>query len=673
MCGIAGFCSFQKDFTRERKWQEQRVREMGKTICHRGPDDFQILLKEHIAFAHTRLAVIDPEHGRQPMTKKNENYTYSMVYNGEIYNTGELRQKLMDKGMKFHTATDTEVVLSAYIYYGREMVDQLNGIYSFVIWDERQQSIFFCRDRLGVKPLFYMLQGDTFYFASEMKAFFALEEITPAITATGLCELFAVGPARVPGCGVYEGVYEVLPGHCGCFSESGMQQWKYWEPKAVPIEESYDEAVEKIKNLLIDSIERQLVSDVPICTLLSGGLDSSVVSAVAAGYLAGKGKILDTYSFDYTDNDKNFTSSDFQPEQDRPYVEEMVRSINSHHTYLECEYSQLYDSLYEAVYAKDLPGMTDVDASLLFFAGKIKDKHTVCLSGECADEIFGGYPWFRHKDSFFVDRFPWSRDLEFRMAVLNPEVRELLPMEKYINAQYEKSLLGISLLPEEMVNRREIFQWNRDVMEPLLEQELQTQKGLSGNKTPEQVYVYGENKKKQMGKFEKEMAMIQRREREISALNLQWFMTTLLERKDRMTMAKGLEVRVPFADHRLVSYLYALPWSYKYEGKRVKALLKDAMAEYLPSAVLNRKKCPYPKTYDPKFEALLKRDLEKVLENKNAPILQLVNKNYLQNLMKTTSDYGKPWFGQLMATPQMYGYLLQMNAWLENYKVDVKL
>ena len=642
MCGIAGYVSFQKDFTKEKKLHELQVTTMGETLRHRGPDDFGSYVGNHVAFAHTRLAVMDPERGRQPMIKKIEGWDYVIVYNGEVYNAGELREKLKEKGYTFATTSDTEVVLQSYLAFGEKMVEKLNGIYSFVIWNERLRNVFFCRDRLGVKPLFYTLQNGTLFFGSEMKALFAYPAIRPRVNRYGLCELFGIGPARVPGCGVYEGIYEVLPAHCGTFSEGGLRQWKYWEPKAAEVTDTYEEAVEHVRELLTDSIVRQLTSDVPICTLLSGGLDSSVVSAVAAEHLRENGRILDTYSFDYTDNNANFRASSFQPEQDRPYVEEMVQAIGSRHQYLECAYETLYDCLYEAVNAKDLPGMTDVDASLLYFAGKIKEKHTVCLSGECADEIFGGYPWFRAPESFSINRFPWSRDLEFRMQVLSPELKELLPMEEYVQAQYERSLEKMSLLPQEAkIGQTELFSCNRLQM-----------------------------LKEEPGRY---AAMLKRRQRELSHLNLNWFMETLLERKDRMTMARGLEVRVPFADHRLVEYLYQLPWEYKYHNQQVKSLLKDAMKSYLPDSVVNRKKCPYPKTYDPKFEERLKQELSAILDRTSAPINGLINKEYIRQLMQKPSDYGKPWFGQLMAVPQMYAYLIQTNYWLEYYRVDLRL
>lgn len=641
MCGIAGYVSYENDFIKQRDIHENRVRNMGKTLQHRGPDDFGTYIGKHVAFSHTRLAVMDPEKGKQPMKKKVNGKEFVIVYNGEIYNAGELRTDLVKRGYVFSTTSDTEVVLNGYIAYGKELVDKLNGIYSFVIWNEKERTAFFCRDRLGVKPLFYTFQNGTFYFASEIKALFAGKAVEPVINGYGLCELFGIGPARVPGCGVFEKIYEILPGHCGSFSESGFVQHQYWKPKAVTVTDSYLEAVEYVREILTDAIERQMVSDVPICTLLSGGLDSSVVSAVAAKYQAKKGVVLDTYSFDYIDNQKNFKASGFQPEQDRPYVEKMVKAIGSNHTFLECAYEDLYDSLFEAVDAKDLPGMTDVDASLLYFAGKIKENHTVCLSGECADEIFGGYPWFRAEESFTINRFPWSRDLEFRKEVLHVQLQENLPLEEYVQAQYDRSLRDTSLLPEEAkVEQSALFSMEQSEFAKLNDRQWKR--------------------------------MLERRERELSHLNINWFMATLLERKDRMTMAKGLEVRVPFADHRLVEYLYQMPWSYKYYDQQVKSLLKDAMGDYLPNEVRYRKKCPYPKTYDPKFEKLLKDNLKKVLADSCAPIRKLVNCEYLDKLMQTTSDYGKPWFGQLMATPQMYAYLLQMNYWLEKYQVKVR-
>ena len=608
---------------------------------HRGPDDFDLYIGSHFAGAHCRLAVMDPARGQQPMKRTIGGKEYVIVYNGEVYNANEERAQLKKKGYVFETTSDTEVVLLSYIAYGETMVEHLNGIYSFVIWNEAQRCAFFCRDRLGVKPLFYAWRDNQWIFGSEIKALLEHPKVEPEVNRYGLCELFGIGPARVPGCGVFEGIYEILPGHCGTVSEGGMCQRPYWQLQAVEVKASYEEAVEQVQALLKDSIQRQMQSDVPLCTLLSGGLDSSVVSAVAARYRQERGRQLDTYSFDFVNNDENFSASSFQPEQDRQYVEQMVAAIGSNHTYLECDVSQLYDCLFRAVDAKDLPGMTDVDASLLYFSGQIKQQHTVCLSGECADEIFGGYPWFRAAESFSQKGFPWTREFSLRKQVLNPTVRKQIPLEEYVNCQYQRSVGMTPYLEGQEADSMEPY-WNMT-----------------------------ETERQALSEQEK-MRYVRRREREISYLNIQCFMATLLERKDRMTMANGLEVRVPFADHRLVGYLYQLPWEYKYHNQQVKSLLKDSFENWLPDSVVHRKKCPYPKTYDPKFEAMLKRQLELVLNTAKEPIRELVDVEALSKMLKEPSDYGAPWFGQLMARPQMYAYLLQINYWIKTYHVHIK-
>ena len=614
MCGISGFCNFSENLLEKREENIRIAEKMGRRLLHRGPDDFGAYVGEHIAFSHARLAVVDVERGKQPMVRRRAGYEYAIVYNGELYNTKELREGLEKEGFFFETTSDTEVLLAAYMVYGRQMIELLNGIYAFAIWDGYEKCVFLGRDRFGVKPLFYTIKNGKFIFASEIKGVLEYPEVTPKLNEYGICEIFGLGPARSPGCGVYQDIYEVPPGYMAYIDYSGCKISRYFQLEPGYISERYEDAVEHTREILFDAIERQMVSDVPICTLLSGGLDSSVVSAIAARHLKKQGRILDTYSFDYQDNSKNFKASSFQPEEDRPYVEQMVENIGSKHRYLECDNEDLLEGLYEAVRAKDLPGMADVDASLLRFARKIKEKHTVCLSGECADEIFGGYPWFRDAQVYENPVFPWSKNLELRKEVLNPEILKIAPIEDYVHCQYEKTMRKVP---------------------------------LTGEETP-----------------------IQKRQKEISYLNTAWFMTTLLDRKDRMTMASGLEVRVPFADHRLISYLYKVPWEYKYRNGVVKGLLKDVAAEVLPASVLNRKKCPYPKTYDPKYEMALKTELKRLLEKEEEPIGWLLNKNVIFDMLKQPSDYGRPWFGQLMAAPQMYAYFIQINYWLKEYKIS---
>lgn len=645
MCGIAGFCDFNRNLLMDAEENRALAAAMGQRLLHRGPDDAGTVVEEHIAFAHTRLAVIDPEHGRQPMKKHWDGVDYVIVYNGELYNTEELKTELCAAGFSFETSSDTEVLLTAYIAYGKRCVEKLNGIFSFAIWNSREKSVFLARDRAGVKPFFYMEKDGRFLFGSEIKALFAYPGVTPVLGRYGLCEIFGLGPARSPGCGVFEGIHEIPPAHCAMIDYSGRKLWRYWDMEAREHTENYEETVDHVRFLLFDAIRRQLVSDVPICTLLSGGLDSSIVSAVAAEYLKERGKQLDTYSFDYVDNDINFRASKFQPAQDRPFVDKMAAHIGSHHHYLTCNYEELYEQLFSAVRAKDLPGMADVDSSMLFFAGKIKEHHTVCLSGECADEIFGGYPWFRDEEALGTPLFPWSKNLQLRQMVLRPEIAGKLFLEEYVMAQYEKTMQRTKALREE--------------------------RQACGNAAVTSGSYW--EKLKHTGITGLDAASARMRRRQMSRLNMDWFMETLLERKDRMTMANGLEVRVPFADHRLMEYVYNIPWEYKCKDGRVKSLLLDAAKEILPREIIERKKCPYPKTYDPKYENLLKKKLTEIISDSSEPLNGLLNTRVLKQMLASPSDYGSPWFGQLMAQPQMFAYFIEINYWLKEYRIKVQI
>ncbi len=386
MCGIAGFCSFKENYSKESaKWQET-LANMKNSIKHRGPDEDGFMLEEHAGFAHARLSIIDLANGKQPMTRKIGNRSYTIIYNGELYNTSELREDLEIKGWRFKTTSDTEVILVGIIEYGNEFVKELNGIFAFAIWDSYQETLSIFRDRLGIKPLFYTNTGNALIFGSELKVLFEYPGIRPIIDKEGLCEVFGIGPARTYGKGVFKGCKEVLPGYYNVYNRDGMKEYQYWKLVSRPHTDSYEETVEKTSILLKDSIIRQMISDIPICTFLSGGVDSSIVTAVCASELAKRGEQLNTFSFDFAGNDQYFKANDFQPSRDRPYVDLMVKHFNTKHTYLECDNFKLADALYKAVDAKDLPGMADVDSSLLYFCSEVKKFNKVTLTGECADE-----------------------------------------------------------------------------------------------------------------------------------------------------------------------------------------------------------------------------------------------------------------------------------------------
>ncbi len=611
MCGIAGFCDFDNDFMREReKWTDVLI-DMRTSISHRGHDQTGEYLDRSAGLSHTRLSIRDISGGRQPMIRSVAGNEYAIVYNGEIYNTDELEPELRRRGYNFETTCDTEVILYAYIEYGLRCAEMLNGIFSFAIWDAGRRRLVLCRDRLGVKPLFYSIKERLLVFGSEIKALFRHPAIKPIIDEDSMREIFAIGPARTPGCGVFRGINELLPGHIAVFSDDGISEHAFWELSAKPHSDTLEETVEHVGFLVRDAIRRQMVSDVPVCSFLSGGLDSSIITAVAAEYMRKHGAALDTFSFDFSENDEFFKSNSFQPTRDKPFVDMLVKSLPVRHTYLECTDEELADCLYGAVDARDLPGMTDVDASLLFFCGLVKKQNKVALTGECADEIFGGYPWFYRPGLFDADGFPWSHDIEARTVLLREKTVSSLGLYEYARKRYIDALDAV----------------------PRLE---------------------GENCE-------------EARRREIGCLNMRWFMQTLLDRMDRCSMAYGLEVRVPFADHRIVEYLYNVPWSMKYRDGTEKALLRDACRGLLPDEVLWRKKSPYPKTYNPEYERILSRRLRDILSDKNAPINEFLDREKAEMFLSSPKDYGRPWFGQLMAGPQMAAYLLQINYWLIKY------
>lgn len=613
MCGIAGFCDYKRNFTADAlKWHGVLV-SMRESIAHRGSDQTGEYLDEKVGLSHTRLSIRDISGGRQPMVRETENGDAAIVYNGEIYNADELRRELEAAGHEFYTTCDTEVILCAYLEYGRDFVRLLNGIFAFAIWDGRDESLIMYRDRLGVKPLFYSVSGGTLVFGSEIKALFCHPAVRPEADEDSFREIFGIGPARTPGNGVFKGVNEVQPGCIAVFTRDGLCERPYWSLVPREHKESYEDTAAHVGYLVRDSIRRQMVSDVPVCSFLSGGLDSSIVTAVASQFLGERGGRLNTFSFDFSGNDKYFTPNSFQPTRDRPFVDRMLEEYNLNHTYLECDERELAELLPLSMEAHDLPCMTDVDASLMYFCSIVKQHNKVTLTGECADEIFGGYPWFYREELLNTDGFPWSPDMAARTVLLRDDIVNALDLKGYAREQYKKTIEAV----------------------PHLEGEDPTEY----------------------------------RRREVSYLNLRWFMQTLLNRMDRASMSCSLEARVPFADHRIVEYLYSVPWSMKYREGCEKALLRDACVGLLPDELLYRKKSPYPKTYNPEYEELLKGQLRGILNDKNAPVNRFLDREKTERFLSSPKDYGKPWFGQLMAAPQMMAYMIQVNDWMIKYNI----
>jgi asparagine synthase (glutamine-hydrolysing) len=613
MCGITGWIHYKRNLSN----QENIVGEMAEKLSKRGPDETNTWVSPHAAFGHKRLIVVDPEGGRQPMSITHQGHAYTICYNGELYNTEDLRAVLKGKGYAFNGHSDTEVLLTSYIEWREECVNHLNGIFAFSIWDSQKEHVFIGRDRMGVKPLFYFEKDGGFLFGSEIKALLAHPDVKPEVTHGGLSEVLGLGPSRTPGEGVFKGVKELRPAHAMTFSKGGLKIWRYWNVKSEKHEDSFKDTVSNVRFLLSDAIKRQLVSDVPLCSFLSGGVDSSAITAIAANTYRDEGKgRLHTYSIDYEENDQYFTKSDFQPNSDAPWIEKMSSEFNTIHHRCVISQQELKDYLIEAVHVKDLPGMADVDSSLLWFCKEIKNEFTVGLSGECADEIFGGYPWFHREDDFNRRGFPWMRSVAERQGLLKDDWKKKLNLQEYVLAQYDNTVAETPLLD-------------------------------------------GENE-------------IETKRRQLFYLNLIWFMTTLLDRKDRMSMGASLEVRVPFADHRLVEYVWNIPWEMKMHENREKGILRKALEGILPDEVLYRKKSPYPKTHHPVYTNLVSGWLEEILADRSSILYELFNEQKLKEIVKTGgSAFKVPWYGQLMSGPQLLAHLGQIHVWFNDYNIQI--
>ncbi len=597
MCGFVGVMNLKEDLISKKNI----LISMNDTLKKRGPDECGYYVDKNILLAHRRLIVIDPDGGKQPMTFYYNSNKYVIAYNGQIYNAEELRNDLKSHGFDFESHSDTEVLLKAYVLYKEDVVNKLNGIFAFAIWNEKDKSLFLARDHFGVKPLYYTYINNSLVFASEVKAILKFPNVKPELDEQGICEMFGIGPAHTNGITAFKNIFELKPANFMLVTDDGIHIKRYWKLKSKFHTDNFEQTCEKVQYLLEDAIKRQLVSDVPLCTFLSGGLDSSIITLYASEYCKENDlPPLSTYSVDYIDNDKNFQKTDFQPNSDNYYIDLMQSKLNTNHHVVMLDTPELAKALEDAMIARDFPGMADVDSSMLLFCKNVKNDATVTLTGECADEIFGGYPWFFREDALNSGTFPWSIAISERQQLLNPEIAKKVNLKEYIDYRYNESLEDVEILDTDTAETKE--------------------------------------------------------KRKISHLTLNWFMQTLLDRSDRMGMYNGFEIRVPFCDYRLAEYVWNIPWEMKALKGREKGLLRYIMKDKLPAEIVDRKKSPYPKTWNPTYLKAVKEMLSKIMEDKNAPINNLLNREYIMQILETDGKaFTRPWFGQLMTRASAYG------------------
>jgi asparagine synthase (glutamine-hydrolysing) len=615
VCGIVGWVSYQRDLRHE----GAVLRAMTATMSLRGPDAEGIWLSLHAGLGHRRLAVIDLSTGAQPMTVERDGEVVAVVtYSGEIYNYRELRAELRGLGHEFRTTSDTEVLLHAYLQWGASFVEHLNGMYAFGLWDPREQALLLVRDRMGIKPLYYRPMPDGVVFASEIKGLLAHPQVPALVDSDGLRELLAF--VKTPGHGIYRDLREVRPGEVVRVDESGLRTRLYWTLSAREHTDDVPATVRTVRELLDDIVERQLIADVPLCVLLSGGLDSSAITALAARALhaAGAGPVR-SFAVDFVGQAEHFRSDFMRDTPDTPFVHDVAKHVGADHTDIVLDSPGLMDPLHRSgvLIATDLPSaMGDMYTSLYLLFRAIRERSTVALSGESADEVFGGYRWFHEPDAIAADTFPWMAALRAHepdhqdpgVSLLAPEVADKLDLTGYRDAAYRQALAEVEHLPGE---------------------------------SPQE-----------------------HRMREVSYLHLTRFVQILLDRKDRMSMAHGLEVRVPYCDHRLVEYVYNAPWRLKTFDGREKSLLRAATADVLPASVVARRKSPYPSTQDPAYERMLRERMRALLSDPDAPLRPLLDDARAWAL--TQGEYEGSGFSAARRGMEL---ALALNEWLTRYPV----
>jgi asparagine synthase (glutamine-hydrolysing) len=560
------------------------LEEMTGTMSCRGPDADGTWFAEHAALGHRRLSVIDLAGGAQPMVADTPDGAVAIVYSGEVYNFTELRDELRARGASFRTESDTEVVLRGYLEWGEAVVDRLNGMYGFAIWDSRDDKLVMIRDRMGIKPFYFYPTGDGVLFGSEPKAILANPLAGHAVGLDGLRSIFTF--SKTPGQAVWEGMRELRPGHLAVLDRNGLREKCYWKLELKEHTDDQPTTVARVRELLDDIIERQLVADVPRCTLLSGGLDSSAMTAIAAGVLKGQGESVRSFSVDFANSEK-FQSTEISPSHDNPYVHMVAEHVDAEHKDIVLDGSALADPAIRAatVGARDFPGaFGDRDNSLYLLFKAIREQSTVALSGESSDEVFGGYPWMHLDAMRNIDGFPWlgNRNSPLRATgLLNADLVKKLDLEAYTDDQYRQALTEVPQLDSE-----------------------------SG---------------------------LERRMREVLYLGLTRVLPIMLDRKDRISMAVGLEVRVPFCDHRLVEYVFSTPWSLKTYDGREKSILRGAVRDVLPAAVADRKKSGYPGSHDPNYLIAIQQNVRDLIAA-NHPVMEFHDCDELLAAVDATAE-----------------------------------
>ena len=616
MSSIAGFFQPNTIYSKENEFCIRVIHDISQALIHRGPDEQSFYYFPHGAFNHNYLlAGYIPgtfPHKMQPVTINHQGNTYTLLFDGFISNAETLAMELEIRQISTKEMSLEELLLYFYITKGVDFIKQVRGAFALAIYNEGEKTLHLFRDALGLRPLFYTEKNGAMIFASEIKGLFPYPGIDAILDQEGLTELIALGPARKPGSAVFKDIFEVKPGHYITYSREGLPASTFHQFEVKEHKDNYDDTLEHITYLLDQSINGLKGSVMPISSLLSGGLDSSIVTAKLSEICENE---LATYSLEFDNSRQYFKANAFQPALDAPFVQEMATHLGTKHTIYTCNNQIQLDYLKKSVLAHDLPTMADVDSSYLYFCEKVGKQHKIVFTGECADEIFCGYPWYHSTDD--LKTFPWSFEPSLRTALLNDTCIRKLSIEQCAQNAYQETCAEI---------------------------------GLDGQHTP-----------------------IDLLHQKTFYLTIRYFMQTLVNRGDRATAINSMDARVPFAHQELTEYLFNVPFEMKAKNGERKHLLREYATGFLPETVRTRKKSPYPKTYDPGYETLINQELLRALSKSDCPLHAFVDKNKTENFCRQMKDLGRPWYGQLMAGPQLAAHYLQILYWIETYKINIAI
>lgn len=616
MSSIAGFFQPNTVYSKENEFCIRVIHDMSQALIHRGPDEQSYYYFPQGALNQNYLlASYIPgtfPHKMQPVTLNWQGNTYTLLFDGFISNPEFLAMELEVRQVSTKEMSLEELLLFSYILQGVDFIKQVRGAFAIAIYNEGEKTLHLFRDALGLRPLFYTLKAEALVFASEIKGLFPYPGIKAVLDKDGLTELLALGPARKPGSAIFKSISEVKPGHCITYSRNGMKDSIFHQFEIKEHRDSYEDTLEHINYLLDQSINGLKNSVMPISSLLSGGLDSSIVTAKLSNISENN---LATYSLEFDNSRQHFKSNAFQPSLDAPFVQEMATHLGTKHTTYTCNNQIQLDYLKKSVIAHDLPTMADVDSSYLYFCERVGKQHKIVFTGECADEIFCGYPWY-HSTEEDPKSFPWTADSSARSVLLNDNLINSLPLKQFTQNSYQEACGEIELdgqnTPFDMLHRKTFY------------------------------------------------------------LTIRYFMQTLINRGDRATAINSMDARVPFAHQELTEYLFNVPFEMKAKNGERKHLLREYAIGFLPESIRTRKKSPYPKTYDPGYETLVNQELLHALTKTDCPLLSIVDKNKAENFCRQMKDLGRPWYGQLMAGPQLTAYYLQILYWIEHYDIQIQ-